>query len=84
VVPCHSLSVALALMAESDLITLFAAPLIPLEMTPRGFVPLDLVEALPDTTITIVMRRDARLTPAAQRFVDCLKAAAPPAGPLKA
>jgi LysR family transcriptional regulator of abg operon len=77
VVPCHSLTVALALMAESDLITLFAAPLIPLEMTPRGFVALDLVEALPDTTITIVMRRDGRLTPAAQRFVCCLKAAAP-------
>lgn len=76
VVPCHTLSVALALMAESDLVSLFAAPLIPLELAPRGFVALDLAETLPDTAITIVMRRGGRLTPAAQRFVDCLRAAA--------
>lgn len=76
VVPCHSLSVALALLAENDLVTMFAAPLIPLEMEPRGFIQIPVAEALPRTVISIMMRREARLTPAAQRFVDCFRAAA--------
>ena len=76
VMRCQSFLVAAHLLTSMDMLSVFTAPLVELELKPRGVVPLQLTDTLPRTMITIVTRPDERLTPTAQRMADCFGEAA--------
>ena len=75
VIPCQSIAVGLALIAESDALGIFVRDLFEHQLLPRPLrmVPLD--HALPAARVCIVMRADSPPTPAARCFMDCLHAA---------
>lgn len=75
VIPCQSIAVGLALIAESDALGIFVRDLFEHQLLPRPLrmVPLD--HALPAARVCIVTRADSPPTPAAQCFIDCLHAA---------
>lgn len=75
VIHCPSFSATLGLVSQTDALGVFARPLMEAGHRPRGIVALNLAEPLPPLTVAIVMRRHALLTPAALRFIECLKAA---------
>ncbi|WP_028216494.1 LysR family transcriptional regulator [Paraburkholderia oxyphila] len=75
VIHCPSFAATLGLVSQTDVLGVFARPLVDVEHRPRGIIALNLVEPLPQLTVAIVMRRHALLTPAALRFIECLKAA---------
>lgn len=74
-IPCQSIAVGLALIAESDALGIFVRDLFEHQLLPRPLrmVPLD--HALPAARVCIVTRADSPPTPAAQCFMDCLHAA---------
>ena len=73
VIPCQSIAVGLALIAESDALGIFVRDLFEHQLLPRPLrmVPLD--HALPAARACIVMRADSPPTPAAQCFMDCMR-----------
>ncbi|MFM0208659.1 LysR substrate-binding domain-containing protein [Paraburkholderia sediminicola] len=75
IVRCPSFSVALGLVAHTNVLSVFAKPLVDIEFKRHGIKALTLQEPLPQLTVAIIARRDARLTPAALHFIDCLKEA---------
>ncbi|MFM0502474.1 LysR substrate-binding domain-containing protein [Paraburkholderia caffeinilytica] len=72
IVRCPSFSVALGLVAHTNVLSVFARPLVDIEFKRHGIKALTLQEPLPELTVAIIVRRGARLTPAALHFIDCL------------
>lgn len=73
IVTSHSFEVTQALVERTDLISLFSLPLVERKLVKHGIRPIRLREALPALSVSIIMRRDARLTPAAAQFLQILR-----------
>lgn len=71
----QSTTVALGLVGHADLIGLFVEPLVRLAFRRHGIRRLVVEETMPTLDVCVVTRKDQRLTPAAQQFVECLKRA---------
>lgn len=69
----HSFEVTQALIEKTDLISLFSLPLVERKLVKHGIRPIRLREALPLLSVSIIMRRDARLTPAGAQFLQILR-----------
>lgn len=72
----RSFEVAQSLVEKTDLIGLFSLPLVERRLAKHGIRPIRLREALAPLAVRIVMRRDARLTPASAQFLDILRGCA--------
>ncbi|MFY0480659.1 LysR substrate-binding domain-containing protein [Achromobacter marplatensis] len=77
VIPCQSIAIALAIMAESDALGIFVRALFDHQLMPRPLRMVPLAHELPPARVSILTRPDSPPTPAAQCFVDCLMAARP-------
>lgn len=75
VVQGQSVSVALGLISQTDLVGLFVEPLLPLFKL-YGVRRLLLDHALPAMQVCVITRRGRALTPVAQQFVACIRAEA--------
>lgn len=75
VVQGQSVTVALGLISQTDLVGLFVEPLVPL-FKHYGVRRLALAHALPLMQVCIITRRSRALTPVAQQFVACVRQAA--------
>ncbi|MCY1374836.1 hypothetical protein D9M69_622010 [compost metagenome] len=71
-IPCQSIAVALAIIAESDALGIFVRNLFDHSLLPRGLRMLPLAHELPAARVSILTRADSPPTPAAQCFIDCL------------
>ena len=80
VIPCQSIAVALAIIAESDALGIFVRNLFDHSLLPRGLRMLPLAHDLPAARVSILTRADSPPTPAAQCFIDCLLEARGPTG----
>ena len=69
----HSLEVTQALVEKTDLVSLFSLPLVERKLVKHGIRAIHVRETLPVLTVSVVMRRDARLTPAAAQFLGILR-----------
>ena len=76
IIRCQSLTVALALMSNSDMVSVFARPLAEREFTRHGVQIVPLREKFPATALAIVTRKGGHMTYAARRFADAFTAAA--------
>lgn len=76
IIRCQSLTVALALMSNSDMVSLFARPLAQREFERHGLKIIPLREKIPTTALAIITRKDGHMTHAARRFADAFTAAA--------
>lgn len=74
VIPCQSIAVALAIIAESDALGIFVRNLFDHQLLPRNLRMVALDHALPAARVAILRRADSPPTPAAQCFMDCLLA----------
>ncbi|MNW01009.1 HTH-type transcriptional regulator GbpR [compost metagenome] len=77
IIPCQSIAIALAIMAESDAVGIFVRALFDHQLMPRPLRMVPLAHELPAARVSILTRADSPPTPAAQCFVDCLMAARP-------
>lgn len=75
VIPCQSIAVALAIIAEGDALGIFVRNLFDHSLLPRGLRILPLAHELPTARVSILTRADSPPTPAAQCFIECLLAA---------
>jgi LysR family transcriptional regulator of abg operon len=84
IVQCTSTAMGLRLVGTQDLIGVFLETLAQTEFKHYGIKRLKLSEPLQALVICIITRRDSQLTPAAQRFFDCIRrqalSAPPPSG----
>lgn len=81
IIPCQSIAIALAIMAESDALGIFVRALFDHQLMPRPLRMMPLTHELPAARVSILTRADSPPTPAAQCFIDCLMAArSSPAG----
>ncbi|SFN38872.1 LysR family transcriptional regulator [Variovorax sp. OV329] len=69
----QSVTVALALVGQMDLVGLFVEPLADLAFKRHGIVRVDVDEPLPEMRVCVVRRRGRPLTPAAEQFVACIQ-----------
>lgn len=74
----QSVTVALALVGQTDLVGLFVEPLADIEFKRYGIRRIEVRERLPALSMCILKRKDQRLTPAAQQLAECLARAAAP------
>jgi DNA-binding transcriptional LysR family regulator len=72
----ESVTVALGLVGEMDLVGLFVEPLVDLSFKRYGIRRVDVKEHVPALSMCVIKRRDQRLGPAAQQFVECILRAA--------
>lgn len=72
----RSFEVTQSLIEKTDLIGLFSLPLVERKLVKHGIRPIRVREELPPLSVCIVMRRDARLTPASAQFLQALRALA--------
>lgn len=72
VIPCQSIAVALAIIADSDALGIFVRNLFDHRLLPRDLRMVPLSHALPAARVSILTRADSPPTPAAQCFIDCL------------
>lgn len=77
VVRCTSSAMGLKLVGASDLIGVFADTMVQTEFGHYGIEALPLAEPLAPLQISTIMRPGAVLSPAAQNFLDFLRAEAP-------
>lgn len=75
VIPCQSIAVALAIIAESDALGIFVRNLFDHQLLPRGLRMVRLDHPLPAARVSVLTRADSPPTPAAQCFMDCLREA---------
>ncbi|SAL66555.1 LysR family transcriptional regulator [Caballeronia udeis] len=73
IVQCTSTAMGLRLVGTQDLIGVFLETLAQTEFKHYGIKRLKLREPLQALVICIITRRDSQLTPAAQRFFDCIR-----------
>ena len=77
----NSVTVALSLVGEMDLVGLFVEPLVEVAFKRYGVRRIEVRETLPTLSMCVIKRRGQQLTPAAQQFVECVqRAGAPHAG----
>ncbi|MBO9513385.1 MAG: LysR family transcriptional regulator [Variovorax sp.] len=74
----NSVTVALGLVGEMDLVGLFVEPLVDVSFRRYGVRRIEVRETLPTLTMCVIKRRGQQLTPAAQQFVECIQSAAVP------
>jgi len=72
VIPCQSIAVALAIIAESDALGIFVRNLFDHQLLPRALRMVRLDHPLPAARVSVLTRADSPPTPAAQCFMDCL------------
>ena len=72
VIPCQSIAIALAIMAESDALGIFVRALFDHQLMPRPLRMVPLTHELPAARVSILTRAESPPTPAAQCFIDCL------------
>ncbi|MGV2866588.1 LysR substrate-binding domain-containing protein [Achromobacter sp. ESBL13] len=72
VIPCQSIAVALAIIADSDALGIFVRNLFDHRLLPRDVRMLPLAHELPAARVSILTRADSPPTPAARCFIDCL------------
>jgi DNA-binding transcriptional LysR family regulator len=72
VIPCQSIAVALAIIADSDALGIFVRNLFDHRLLPRDLRMVPLSHELPAARVSILTRADSPPTPAAQCFIDCL------------
>jgi DNA-binding transcriptional LysR family regulator len=75
VIQGQSVTVALALVGQMDLIGLFVEPLATLTFKRHGIRRVEIEEELPMLSVSVIKRRGQLLTPAAQHFVECIQRA---------
>jgi LysR family transcriptional regulator of abg operon len=75
VIPCQSLTVALGLMENMDIVSIFARPLAEREFKRHGLKILQIREPLPTTSLAIITRKGSKMTFAARKFADALTTA---------
>ncbi len=80
VIQGHSVTVALSLVGQMDLVGLFVEPLAALSFQRHGIRRLEIAETLPALSVCVLRRRGQVLTPAAQHFVECIQRAAESGG----
>jgi LysR family transcriptional regulator, regulator of abg operon len=68
----HSSSIALGLVASTDMLTLMPWPLAELLVSKEGLSVLPLVDTIAESEVSLVYRRAAPLSAQAKCFVDCL------------
>ncbi|WP_454693178.1 LysR substrate-binding domain-containing protein [Achromobacter aegrifaciens] len=71
-ISCHSVAVALAIMAKSDALGIFVRPLFEHDLLPSNMRMMALAHELPSARISILARKESPPTPAAECFIDCL------------
>ncbi|WP_213959465.1 LysR substrate-binding domain-containing protein [Variovorax sp. dw_954] len=71
-----SVTVALGLVGEMDLVGLFVEPLVDLSFKRHGIRRIDVTEHLPALSMCVIKRRNQRLVPAAHQFMECIQRAA--------
>lgn len=76
IVTSRSLEVTQALVEKTDLVGFFSLPLVERKLAKHGIRPIRVREELPALSVSVIMRRDARLTPAGAQFLDILHEAA--------
>jgi DNA-binding transcriptional LysR family regulator len=76
VIYCHSVSIALSLLRQTDSIGVVSSWLLQDERASHGLVALQVAEALPSACVSIVIRDRQTLTPAAKVFIECLRKSA--------
>lgn len=73
IVRCTSTAMGLRLVGSSDLVGVFVKTMVDSEFPHYGLVELPLPLPLAPLEVSVVRRRQAVLTPAAQNFLDCLQ-----------
>jgi len=68
----HSLTVALALLKRTDMVSIFPWPLVELCAARDGLCAIPLREELDDSTVGIIMRTGEPTDAASRCFIDCL------------
>jgi len=71
-ISCHSVAVALAIMAKSDALGIFVRPLFEHDLLPTNMRMMPLAHDLPSARISILAKKESPPTPAAECFIDCL------------
>jgi len=66
----NSVTVALGLVGEMDLVGMFVEPLADAAFKRYGVRRIELQETLPTLSMCVIKRRDQQLTPAAQQFAE--------------
>lgn len=72
----RSTEITRALVGRSDLVSVFARPVIDRELARHGIRAIPVRDRLPELKISLVTRRGALPTPAAAKFIDALRMAA--------
>jgi LysR family transcriptional regulator of abg operon len=72
----ESVTVALGLVGEMDLVGLFVEPVVDLSFERYGIERVEMKEHIPALGMCVIKRREQRLPPAAQQFVECIQRAA--------
>lgn len=72
----QSFAVALGLLTQTNVVTLFTTPLANLAQFDGVLQAIDVREPLPNVTLSVVTRRKSPLTPAAEFFVEQVRSAA--------
>ncbi len=72
----ESVTVALGLVVQMDLVGLFVEPLVDVAFKRYGIRRIEVEETLPLLSMCVIKRREQRLAPAAQQFVECIQRAA--------
>ena len=76
IVVSRSFEVTQSLVEKTNLISLFSLTLVERKLVKHGVRPIRVREELPPLSVFVVMRRDARLTPASAQFLQILRALA--------
>jgi len=74
----NSVTVALGLVGEMDLIGMFVEPLVEVAFKRYGVRRIEVEETLPTLSMCVIKRRGHELTPAAQQLVECVQRAGAP------
>lgn len=74
----QSFEVARSLVERTDLLCLFSAPIVEHELVRHGIRCIHVKEQLPALSVFVITRRNAKLTPSAQSFLELIRAAAAP------
>lgn len=75
VIQGQSVTIALGLVGQIDLVGLFVEPLVQLAFKRHGIRRVEVEDVLPTMNVCVIQRRGTRLTPAAQHLVDCIQRA---------